>query len=291
MSDMTDGIQIASAELATLEGVAIDVATSAGRLIVEERPAHLGVASTKSSATDVVTVMDQRAQDHLLGALARRRPGDAVLGEEQGGRAGDSGITWVVDPIDGTVNYLYGLPAYAVSVAAVIGDPSRAGTWKPVAAAVVNPVSGECFHAHRGGGAWRRVGTGLSVPVTVGHPRRLGEALVATGFGYAADTRRWQAEVLTRVLPLVRDIRRLGSAALDLCRVASGEVDAYYESGLNAWDLAGGWLVASEAGAVVGGLQGAGAAPSADLTWACAPEVATEFGLLVTAATADLRGA
>lgn len=271
------------AQLQALEDIAVEVAQSAARLIVDERPAGLGVARTKASATDIVTVMDQAAQDHLLARLGALAPDDAVLGEERGGRGGTSGLTWVVDPIDGTVNYLYELPAYAVSVAVVDGDPAVPGAWRPLAGAVVNPVSGECFRASRGGGAFRSVAGGPERRLTLrAAPAHLGEALVATGFGYAASTRGEQAALLVDLLPRVRDLRRLGSAALDLCRLAAGEVDAYYERGLNAWDLAAGWLVATEAGAVVGGPGGRDEAPTSELLWACGPDLAASFGPLVT---------
>lgn len=233
--------------------LAEQVAVEAGRLIVDERPPDLGVAETKSSATDVVTVMDQRSQDLLLTRLGELRPEDGFAGEERGSRAGTSGITWVVDPIDGTVNYLYDIPAYAVSVAAVVGDPSVPGAWRPVSGAVVNPVTGERFTASLGGGARRTLGESVRV-LEVGDPE-LGLALCGTGFGYDAARRRWQGQVLARLLPRVRDIRRLGSAALDLCRVAEGSIDVYYERGLNPWDFAAGWLVAAEAGALVTGLE------------------------------------
>ncbi|KRE36871.1 inositol monophosphatase [Janibacter sp. Soil728] len=260
---------------AELARIALTVAVEAGRLVVDERPAGLGVAETKSSATDIVTVMDQRSQDHLLARLGELRPQDGFAGEERGARASESGITWVVDPIDGTVNYLYEIPAYAVSVAAVVGDPGVDGAWQPVAGAVVNPVTGERYTAWLGGGSWRSVGDE--------EPRRLhvtetslGQALCGTGFGYDADRRAWQAAVLTHVLPRVRDIRRLGSAALDLCRVAEGSLDVYYERGLNPWDVAAGWLVATEAGAVVSDLHGQ--APRAELTLAGAPVLHTSLG-------------
>lgn len=255
---------------AALTAVAEQVAIEAGRLIVDERPPGLGVAETKSSATDVVTVMDQRSQDLLLARLGELRPEDGFAGEERGGRAGASGITWVVDPIDGTVNYLYGLPAYAVSVAAVVGDPSVVGAWRPVAGAVVNPVTGERFTATLGGGARRAVDDEEPRVLRAGDPE-LGLALCGTGFGYDAERRRWQGEVLAGVLPRVRDIRRLGSAALDLCRVADGSLDVYYERGLNPWDMAAGWLVAAEAGALVSDLDGGH--PSDVMTLAGAPGV------------------
>lgn len=280
-----------------LERIATDVARTAGRLIVTDRPGSLGVESTKSSATDIVTVMDQRSQDHLLERLRDMRSDDGILGEEEGGEVGTSGITWVVDPIDGTVNYLYEIPAYAVSVAAVVGDPSVDGAWRPVAGAVLNPITDELFHAHLGGGA-RLTTQGRSRALEGSHCRDLEQALVATGFGYDPGRRRDQARILVDVLPQVRDIRREGSAALDLCHVASGRVDAYYESGLNAWDLAAGWLVASEAGTLVGGpVTGAhdvagsdstprlASPPTGELLWACAPALGSSFPVLVTEAT------
>lgn len=273
----------AGVDVRDLEAIAVDIATSAGRLVVDDRPRDLGVAATKSSVTDIVTVMDQRSQDHLLARLDTLRPMDAVMGEEKGGRAGTSGITWVVDPIDGTVNYLYDLPAYAVSVAAVVGDPSVPGAWQPIAGAVVNPVSGETFRAALGRGALRRSGAGVERRLEVGRAAStLADTLVATGFSYAASTRAEQAGLLVELLPEVRDIRRIGSAALDLCRLAAGEVDAYYERALNPWDLAAGWLVVTEAGCLVGGPGGLGSAPTAGLTWAAQPAIAQEFTARVT---------
>jgi len=273
----------AGVDVRDLEAIAVDIATSAGRLVVDDRPRDLGVAATKSSVTDIVTVMDQRSQDHLLARLDTLRPMDAVMGEEKGGRAGTSGITWVVDPIDGTVNYLYDLPAYAVSVAAVVGDPSVPGAWQPIAGAVVNPVSGETFRAALRRGALRRSGAGVERRLEVGRAAStLADTLVATGFSYAASTRAEQAGLLVELLPEVRDIRRIGSAALDLCRLAAGEVDAYYERALNPWDLAAGWLVVTEAGCLVGGPGGLGSAPTAGLTWAAQPAIAQEFTARVT---------
>lgn len=273
------------AELPTLEDTAIDVARAAARLVLHERPRELG-ATTKSTRTDLVTVMDQAAQDLIVRELARLRPDDEVRGEERGGRRGSTGVTWVVDPIDGTTNYVYGVPAYAVSVAAVVGDPDVPGGWRPVAAAVADVVQDALFHARLGGGAWRTVrgerpGARLHARTT----SELETALVATGFGYAASTRAEQARVLVDLLPRVRDIRRMGSAALDLCRVASGEVDAYYESGLKPWDLAAGWLVCTEAGGCVGGIGGSGSAPSARLLWAAGPGLVSAFVPLVSELT------
>jgi myo-inositol-1(or 4)-monophosphatase len=241
------------AELPTLREIALEAARDAGRLIVEQRPDEL-LVTTKTTATDVVTDMDQRAQDRIVSVLTARRPHDGFVGEEEGeSRLGESGVTWVVDPIDGTVNYLYGIPAYSVSIAAVVGDPRVEGRWRPVAAAVVNPVSGEAYSAAVGRGATRE-DHGRRTRLQASTVDTLGQALVATGFGYAAARRAWQAAVLSDLLPDVRDIRRMGSAALDLCRVAEGSVDVYYERGLNPWDLAAGWLVVTEAGGIVSGL-------------------------------------
>jgi myo-inositol-1(or 4)-monophosphatase len=256
--------------LRELEQLAIDLAGEAGRFIVDERPRGLGVAETKSSATDVVTVMDQRCEQLLRERIKAARPHDGVLGEEAGSSHGTSGVTWVVDPIDGTVNYLYEIPSYCVSVGAVVGDPSRPGQWRPVAGAVCNPVSGELFHARSGAGAGLRLGE-QSTTLRVSGADELAQSLVATGFGYRPEVRTRQGEVLLGLLPSIRDIRRAGSAALDLCSVAAGRVDAYYELGLNPWDLAAGWLIAQEAGAVVTGLAGRG--PSHEMVVAAGPGI------------------
>ena len=250
-----------------LRAIALEIAREAGRLIVEDRPDNLGVA-TKSTDTDVVTVMDQRAQDYIVAALRERRPDDGFVGEEEGeNHLGASGITWVVDPIDGTVNYLHNIPSYSVSIAAVTGDPRVDGAWQPIAGAVVNPVTGDHYSAATGHGATREDREGRIHPVSVSGEDRLGQALIATGFGYAADRRAWQAAVLQDLLPDIRDIRRMGSAALDLCRVAEGSCDAYYERGLNAWDLAAGWIIVTEAGGTVTSLTSE--FPTPELVIAC----------------------
>jgi len=239
--------------LCELEDLAVSAARAAGTFIVQERPRGLQVLDTKSSVNDIVTEMDRRSEallrSHLLGA----RPDDAILGEEDGASQGSSGITWVIDPIDGTVNYLYEIPAYCVSVAAVIGDPSTAGQWQPVAGAICNPLTSEIFHARVGGGAFVLRGAD-DTAIRASTANVLLQSMVATGFGYLPDVRARQGEVLAALLPEIRDIRRAGSAALDLCAVATGRVDAYYESGLNPWDLAAGWVIATEAGALVSGL-------------------------------------
>jgi myo-inositol-1(or 4)-monophosphatase len=252
--------------------LAVDVASEAGRLLAswrgEERPE---VVETKSSPTDVVTEMDRRSEALITGRIRAVRPGDTVLGEEGGqtlgGESGDeyaSGpgrVRWVVDPLDGTVNYLYGLPDWAVSIAAEVDGTVLAGV-------VEVPRYGETFTAVAGRGAWlHRDGEAIALRCTSG--MALGQALVGTGFGYDAGRRRIQGEVVAAVLPCVRDIRRAGSAAVDLCSVAAGRLDAFYERGLNYWDYAAGALIAAEAGAVVGGLHGA--PPSTSMTVAAGP--------------------
>jgi myo-inositol-1(or 4)-monophosphatase len=249
------------------------LARGAGALTVRLRAAGpLGV-DAKSTPTDVVTEVDRASERWLSDELARLRPDDAVLGEEGADRAGASGVRWVVDPIDGTVNFLYGLRPYAVSVAA-----ERDG--RVVAGAVHDPTSGETFSAALGAGAWldgARIGGRWLAGA-------LDTAVVATGFGYDAAVRAGQGEVLAGVLPRVGNVRRLGSAALDLCYVAAGRLDGYYEHGLKDWDRAAGLLVATEAGAVVGGLRGR---PPGAVTVAASPAVAAELTALLEQLGAD----
>ena len=233
-----------TSDRAALLALAADVAQAAARLITEERPRGLQVESTKSTATDIVTEMDHRSEAMIVERISAARPDDGFLGEEGADQAGTSGVTWVIDPIDGTVNYLYEVPSYAVSIAARVDDVIVAGV-------VVNAVSGETWTAVRGAGSWLD-----------GHPLRVQPgpepalALIATGFGYDRRRRARQAEILHNLLPEVRDMRRLGVASLDLCNVAAGRVDAFYEQGLQPWDLAAGGLVAEEAGVSVTGLHG-----------------------------------
>jgi myo-inositol-1(or 4)-monophosphatase len=269
-----------SADLGELERLAVSVAVEAGRLIAHGRPERVSATATKSSPTDIVTVMDTRAEELIRSRLLAARPDDGILGEEGGDRAGGSGVTWVVDPIDGTVNYLYDIAAYAVSVAAVTGDPRIAGAWSVLAAAVADPCRATVYHASRGGGAHLSTADGeLVATLSVGDVSDLGGALVGTGFGYTEQRRRRQGELLLEVLPQVRDIRRIGSAALDLCLVASGRLDGFYEIGLNPWDLAGGWLLVSEAGGVVTGPGGG--APSGELVVAGNPAVHAALAAVV----------
>jgi myo-inositol-1(or 4)-monophosphatase len=204
---------------------------------------------TKSTGTDMVTEHDKASEALIARLLHDARPGDGLLGEEGGDRASTTGITWVVDPIDGTTNFLYGLPGYAVSIAAEDSDGAVAGC-------VVSPAWGDVWTAARGEGA-----TCNGRPVHCGTEDRLGHALVATGFGYDPAERGRQAAALPVLLPRVRDIRRLGAASVDLCFAGDGRVDAYFERNLQPWDLRAGALVATEAGCLVtdfdGGAPGA----------------------------------
>ena len=221
------------------------------------------VVQTKSSPTDVVTEMDNAADALISRRLLEARPGDALLTEESGESGGESGVRWVVDPIDGTVNYLYGGLDWAVSIAAEVDGVTVAGV-------VEVPRRGETYTAVRRSGA-RLNGKRIAGNTGVA----LSQALVATGFGYSRGQRVRQAEVLLGVLPNVRDIRRGGSAAVDLCGLACGRVDAYYERGVNAWDVGAAGLIAEEAGARLGGLDGAPASP--EMTIAAAEPLFTQL--------------
>jgi myo-inositol-1(or 4)-monophosphatase len=219
-----------------LHALAEAVAREAGALL---RGAYDGPelrVSSKSTPTDLVSEADHAAERLIRERLQAARPDDGVLGEEGGDHAGTSGVRWVVDPLDGTVNFLFGIPQWAVSIACEDADGALAGV-------VYDPLRDELFSAERDG-----------VPMLDGSPisastrTDLSTALVGTGFGYDAEVRRAQAEVVARLLPDVRDIRRFGSAAVDLAWTACGRLDAYYEHGLNAWDLAAGALICERAG-------------------------------------------
>ncbi len=263
-----------------LLALAVHAAREAAALIRRERPVgRVESSGSKSSATDNVTAIDVASEQLVRARLSAARPEDGFLGEEGASEASSSGITWVVDPIDGTTNFIYGIAAYAVSVAAVAaaahGVQERA-QGAAVAGVVLDVVSGEEFTAVQGHGAWLRAGEHAPPRrLTAGASASLGQALVATGFGYEAQRRAVQGAAVARLLPQVRDIRRIGSAALDLCAVAAGRVDAYVEQGLKPWDRAAGALIAAEAGAVVTGLDGGPA--DERLVVACSPELHPEL--------------
>ena len=232
-------------------------ASEAGRFLADERPDALTIEA-KSSPTDVVTVMDRTAEALLIDRLLGARPDDGLLGEEGGERPGTSGIRWVVDPLDGTVNYLYGLPMWGVSVAAEDSASTDGGASTARGArigVVITPDFDEGYLAIRGVGAWH-VRAGLARPLSVRTCPSAAQALVVTGFGYTPRQRAWQASIVSDLLPVVRDLRRSGAAVIDLCWLARGRTDAYFEHGLNLWDVAAGALIAAEAGADVSGGPG-----------------------------------
>ncbi len=255
-----------------LQDTAIEIAREAGELARRRRSEGFAIAATKSALADIVTEADREVEDLIRARLAEARPGDGFLGEESGAERGTTDITWVVDPIDGTVNYAYGIPAYAVSIAAVSGEPDQR-TWTALAGVVHNPVSGELFRAVRGGGAWlgsERLAVNETYPAG---------ALLATGFGYDPATHAGDLARVARVMPLARDLRRMGAASLDFAFVAAGRLDGYFERGLHPWDHAAGALLVQEAGGRVGGLPDG--FPGRELTVAAGPAL---FDRLLAAA-------
>jgi myo-inositol-1(or 4)-monophosphatase len=259
-------------DLEALRALAVDAARQAGALLSDGLGRSRTEVSTKSTGTDMVTEMDRASEAMLAGILLGARPDDGILGEEGADQAGRSGIRWVVDPLDGTTNYLYGFPGFNVSIAAELHGETVVGV-------VLDVVRQELFTAVRGGGAQLDGRTICTTGATV-----LGQALVGTGFAYDPERRRRQAQVLVEVLPEIRDVRRQGAAALDLCSVACGRLDAYYELGLAPWDLAAGGLIAAEAGADVSELGDDVHAPGSVL--ASAPGIAGDLGRLLTRAGA-----
>jgi myo-inositol-1(or 4)-monophosphatase len=243
--------------------LATDLARRAGALALSM---HSGLEGhdTKSTPTDVVTEADRACEQLLVDGIRAARPGDGILGEEGASSDGTSGVKWVIDPIDGTVNYLYGLPQWAVSIGVEVDGEALVGV-------VFDPAKDELWTAVRGRGALLD-----GRPLQCSAVTDLSQTLVGTGFSYDARRRTVQARHLQLLLPTVRDLRRLGAGALDLCSVASGRLDAYYEQGLNPWDMSAGLLVAEEAGARTGDLRGGPG--STRMVVASAPAV---FGPLV----------
>jgi len=250
------------------------VATEAGDLLLAGVDDLRVDVTTKTSGTDMVSEMDRASETHIVKGILAARPDDAILGEETGVREGTSGVRWVIDPLDGTTNYLYRHPTWAVSVGVEVDGVAQVGV-------VVAPGHHEVFTAVRGEGAKLN-----GDPIAVTEETNLASALVGTGFGYGANRRGRQAQVLPELLPLVRDIRRNGVASLDLCWVACGRLDGYFEAGGQPWDVAAGLLIATEAGAVVSGLDGGPVTP--DSVVAATPGVAPAlFELLIRAGAAD----
>jgi myo-inositol-1(or 4)-monophosphatase len=223
----------------SLLALAEEVAREAGAQLLEAYGGPAADVQSKSTPTDLVSAADQAAEDLIRSRLAAARPDDGFLGEEGGDEDGSSGLRWIVDPLDGTVNFLFGIPQWAVSIAVEDADGVLAGV-------VFDPPRGELWSAERGGPALLD-----GRPVQCSDRATLAEALVATGFGYDPDVRRAQAATVAALLPDVRDIRRFGAAALDLVWTAAGRFDAYYERGVHRWDVAAGGLICERAGLVV----------------------------------------
>lgn len=256
-----------------LLALATEIAREAGELARRRRSEGVAIAATKSAIADIVTEADREVEALIRARLASARPADGFLGEESGAERGTTEVTWVVDPIDGTVNYAYGIPAYAVSIAAVTGEPDPQ-EWAAQAAVIFSPASGELFRASRGGGAW----LGEERLAVNAAPSAAG-ALLATGFGYDPATHAGDLARVARVMPLARDIRRIGAASLDLAYVAAGRLDGYFERGLQPWDHAAAALLVAEAGGIVGGAPGG--RPGREMTVASGPAL---FDALLAAA-------
>lgn len=227
-----------------LGALAADIAREAGELARRRRGEGVALAATKSTLADIVTEADREVEQLIRDRLRAERPADGFLGEETGAEHGSSGYTWVVDPIDGTVNYAYGIPCYSVSVAVVQGDPAP-DRWQGVAAAVCAPALDELFTAVRGEGAWF---DGMRLAVNTETPAG---ALLGTGFGYDPSTHDGDLATVRRAMTIARDVRRMGSAAIDLAYLAAGRLDGFFERGLKAWDFAAGALLVQEAGGLV----------------------------------------
>ncbi len=272
----TEALSLEGTSPAALSAIAARIARLAGSRIMELRAAGVAVAASKSSVTDVVTAADREAEQLIVDALREARPEDAILGEEGAGVAGTSGITWVIDPIDGTVNYLYNLPVYSVSIAATVADPAAmADGRRAIAGVVYAPRLDEMFEAWEGGGARLN-----GAPIHISGNTDLATSLVGTGFGYTVERRIEQAAMVSRLLPRARDIRRFGSAAYDLCAFASGRLDAFFERGLQPWDYAAAALVLREAGGAMLG-RDAATPPGEPLLCAAHPDLVSELRAVV----------
>ncbi|HAN71326.1 MAG TPA: inositol monophosphatase [Actinobacteria bacterium] len=251
-------------------------ATAAGSFLRDERPSGL-IVESKSSPTDAVSAMDRSAETLILATLRTAFPADAVLGEEGGEREGSSGRRWVVDPLDGTVNYLFGIPLWGVSVALVGADGTELGV-------VCLPETDEAFIGVRGWGSWH-IRRGTAQRLAGSSCSDLTLAMVTTGFSYSAERRQAQAHVLEAIIGEVRDVRRTGCAVVDFCWLAMGRVDAYYEYGLNPWDHAAGALICREAGMQVSGIS-SGVDPDPFFV-AASPDIAADLERLLLAQGAD----
>jgi myo-inositol-1(or 4)-monophosphatase len=255
-----------------LLALALDLAGQAATLLLEARTHPNSGVDTKTSATDLVSDADRASEVLIVSGILAVRPDDAILAEEGASRPGTSEVRWVIDPLDGTTNYLYGLPAWVVSIAAEVDGVMEVGV-------VADPSNREVYSAVRGGGAWCN-----DRPISVSGATALATSLIGTGFAYLSARRAEQALALPRLLPAVRDVRRMGAAALDLCLVAGGRLDGYFETGLQPWDMAAGILIAQEAGATVCSYDGG--PPSTASVVAATPGIAAD--LLATLADAGV---
>lgn len=251
--------------------VAYNLARQAGTMALVGRREGLSDIQTKTTATDMVTEFDRASEKLVVEGLARHRPDDAIVGEEGTTHAGTSGITWYIDPIDGTTNFLYSLPNWAVSIGATDEIGALAG-------AVYVPAMGEMFTAVRGGGAHLN-----GSPIRCNPTAVLSQSLVCTGFSYSSTQRTLQAQRVARMIHLVRDIRRFGAASIDLCYVACGRLDAYFEENLASWDIVAGELIAREAGCRSGNFAGQPVTPSQLL--ASVPAIFDDLAELITASS------
>ena len=217
--------------------LAESIARKAGTLLTD-RPSKFEL-DQKSGVFDFATQMDHESEKLIVTEILSARPHDGLIGEEGANQESKSGITWVIDPIDGTVNYLYDIPGWCISIAAKDNDGGLVGV-------VYSPATQSLWRASRGGGAQLN-----GIPIKCNDPVALDRALIGTGFAYDIEKRKIQAELIARLLPQIRDLRRLGACAVDICHVASGSLDAYFEAGVNEWDYAAAGLIATEAGAKV----------------------------------------
>lgn len=263
-----------------LLGLAESVAIQAGEYALQQRRGAVSVADTKLNDVDIVTIVDRDTEAMIRELIRRERPNDGFFGEEGNSSTSESGITWVVDPIDGTVNYLYDRPHWAVSIAVVEGsrDPQH---WQTLVGVVNNPSTGELFSATMAGPA-----TMNGRPISVNPDTTFGHALIGTGFAYNHDVRARQGQLVGELLGVARDVRRGGSASLDLVDVAIGRLDGYFEANTAPWDHAAGVLIAERAGARVSGWPGE--RPDRRLVVAAAPAIFDE--LLAFASRTDVTG-
>lgn len=255
--------QASRMDLSTLGDVAENAARQGAKIITDALHDGIAIAATKSTPTDLVTTTDRLVEARIVDLLLAHDPFASIIAEESGQHVGTSALRWIVDPIDGTTNFVYGISGFNISIAASLDDEVVAGV-------VFDPIRGECFRATRNNGAMCN-----GKPIVTRETAELAHALVGTGFSYNADRRRAQAGVVAKLIGSIRDIRRQGAAALDLCSVAAGRLDIYFESGLQPWDLAAGALIATEAGARVAGLYDE--VPSNKLVIAAHPKLFDEF--------------